>query len=66
MKKWFKNNRNKEDFEKKDEQKVFPKSYDYKKTFYYNQKNNIRFSLTFISTLIDQNVLHQTVLPHLQ
>ncbi|UQD51011.1 spore germination protein [Bacillus methanolicus] len=66
MKKWFKNNRNKEEFEKKDGQKVLLKSYDYKKTFYYNQKNNIRFSLTFISTLIDQNVLHQTVLPHLQ
>ncbi|UQD53238.1 spore germination protein [Bacillus methanolicus] len=66
MKKWFKNNRNKEEFEKKDGQKVLLKSYDYKKTFYYNQKNNIRFSLTFVSTLIDQNVLHQTVLPHLQ
>jgi Bacillus/Clostridium GerA spore germination protein len=66
MKNWFKNNRDKEDFEKKDWQKVLLKSHDYKKTFYYNQKTNIRFSFTFISTLIDENVLHQSVLPHLQ
>jgi hypothetical protein len=66
MKNWFKNNRDKEDFEKKDWQKVLLKSHDYKKTFYYNQKTNIRFSFTFISTLIDERVLHQSVLPHLQ
>ncbi|EIJ80640.1 spore germination protein [Bacillus methanolicus PB1] len=66
MKNWFKKNNDKEDFEKKDWQQILLKSHDYKKTFYYNQKNNIRFCFTFMSTLIDENILHQSALPHLQ
>lgn len=46
-------------------EKALEKSKDYTKSFYTNNSTNIRFHLTFMSTLVDEKVIQQSVLPSL-
>ncbi|HLO12480.1 MAG TPA: spore germination protein, partial [Pseudoneobacillus sp.] len=41
------------------------RSNDYKKVHYINQATNCRFCFSFISTLIDESILQENVLPYL-
>jgi hypothetical protein len=66
MKNWFFKNHVKEDREPKDWETFLARSHDYKKVFFINQKSNIRFSFSFMSTLIDEKVLQESMLPFLQ
>jgi hypothetical protein len=65
MKRWLKNKRIKEDIEHKEWEQSFIKSKDFKKVFYYNQKTNVRFGLTFMATLVDENIIQEGILPNL-
>jgi hypothetical protein len=65
MKNWFLKSRVKEDMGKKDWEKFLVRSADFKKVFYVNQKTNVRFSLSFLSTLIDETILQDNILPFL-
>jgi hypothetical protein len=65
MKNWFLKSRVKEDMEKKEWEKFLVRSADFKKVFYVNQKTNVRFSLSFLSTLIDETILQDNILPYL-
>ncbi|MDQ1000979.1 hypothetical protein QFZ28_001379 [Neobacillus niacini] len=61
MKNWFhKKSKSKSELEQK-----LANSNDYKKVNYINQKTNIQFNLTFMSTLVDEKIIHQNVLPFL-
>ncbi|WP_338453031.1 spore germination protein [Niallia oryzisoli] len=46
-----------------DWEKELSKSKDYKKTFYFNQKSGKKFNFTFITTLVDDKVLDNNILP---
>ena len=46
-------------------EKELSQSNDYKKTFYFNQKTGKKFYFTFISTLVDDKVLDDNILPNL-
>lgn len=48
-----------------DWEKELAKSKDYKKTFYFNQKSGKKFIFTFISTLVDEKILDNNILPSL-
>lgn len=65
MKSWFQKGRVKEDMEKKEWEKFLVRSNDFKKVFYINQKTNVRFSFSFMATLIDESLLQNNVLPYL-
>jgi hypothetical protein len=49
--------------ENKQEKK--PKSEDMKESKYFNHRTNIHFSLKFISTLVDEDIIQKHVLPYL-
>ncbi|MFD2444538.1 spore germination protein [Bacillus sp. CGMCC 1.16607] len=66
MKSWLSKSRVKEDIEKKEWEQSLVKSNDFKKTFYVNEKTKVRFCLSFISTLIDEEIIHNSLLPYLQ
>jgi hypothetical protein len=65
MKSWFFKDGVKEDMEKKEWEKFLVRSEDFKKVFYFNQKTNVRFSFSFMSTIIDESILQDNVLPYL-
>ncbi|PLR92692.1 spore germination protein [Bacillus sp. T33-2] len=56
---------NKKKREKQEWEKTLVKSFDYKKTYYINQKNNLRFCFTFMTTLVDESLLQDNALPYL-
>src|SRR5689334_4191122 len=58
---WFKKKSN----DQSDLEQKFSNSSDYKKVEFVNQKTNIGFQLAFISTLIDESILQESVLPYL-
>lgn len=65
MKKW-KTKKNEQESNKKQEwENTLEKSNDFTKSFYINQKSNRRFYLTFLSTLVDNQLLQQSALPSL-
>ncbi len=59
-KKQNESNQNKEPWEK-----TLEKSNDFTKSNYINQKSNIPFCLTFMATLVDEQIIQQGVLPFL-
>ncbi|PLR79304.1 spore germination protein [Bacillus sp. V3-13] len=65
MKQWLKKKQIQKDAESKDWEKDLSKSKDYKKTSYINRKTNMRFSFTFIATLVDEKILRENALPFL-
>jgi hypothetical protein len=65
MKFWSKKDGSHSDKNLQDWEKTLTKSDDYKKVFYYNQQSNLRFSFTFMSSLIDESILQQNALPYL-
>ncbi|HYK72838.1 MAG TPA: spore germination protein, partial [Pseudoneobacillus sp.] len=66
MKNWFfQKSKPKEDIEKKDWEKYAIRSHDFQKIFYFNQKTNVRFCLSFMSTLIDESIIQESLLPYL-
>ncbi|MBU8880833.1 spore germination protein [Bacillus sp. FJAT-29790] len=65
MKKWLQKKSVQKDIEKKDWEKTLLKSKDFKKSFYFNRKTNVRFCLTFMTTLIDDAIIQQSILPDL-
>jgi hypothetical protein len=65
MKSWFRKDRVKEDMEKKDWEKFLVRSDDFKKVFFINKKTSVRFCFSFISTLIDDQILQESILPDL-
>ncbi|MBP2240406.1 hypothetical protein J2Z40_000961 [Cytobacillus eiseniae] len=61
-----KRNNEQETKEAKDEwEGEFIKSKDYTITNYRNQKSHLQFHLTFMSTLVDEQILQQSALPYL-
>ncbi|PLR82891.1 spore germination protein [Bacillus canaveralius] len=65
MKQWFKKKRTQKDAKNNDWEKKLSKSKDFKKTFYVNRKTNVRFTFTFIATLVDEKILQENALPYL-
>lgn len=65
MKFWSKKEGPHPDKNPQDWEKTLLRSKDYKKVFYYNQQSDLRFSLTFMSSLIDEGILQQSALPYL-
>ncbi len=54
-----------EDIEETEWAQITAKSKDFKKAFYNNQKTNVRFCLSFFSTLVDEKVVQQGILSSL-
>lgn len=44
---------------------VFSRSNDFKKVFFFNQKTNLRFSFSFMTSLIDEGTLQMNAIPYL-
>ncbi|KMY50697.1 spore germination protein [Peribacillus loiseleuriae] len=65
MKSWFQNKRAQGDTKQENWIQTLAKSEDLKQTFYNNQKTNIRFSLTFLTTLVDEKIIEQSILTSL-
>jgi hypothetical protein len=65
VKSWFFKSDVKGDMEKKEWEKFLVRSNDFKKIFYVNQKTEVRFGFSFMSTIIDENILQTNVLPYL-
>ncbi|WP_442596040.1 spore germination protein [Neobacillus sp. D3-1R] len=66
MKNWFfQKSKPKVDMDKKDWEKYAIRSNDFQKIFYFNQKTNVRFSLSFMSTLTDETIIQESLLPYL-
>lgn len=66
MKNWFfQKSKPKKDMDKKDWEKYAIRSNDFKKIFYFNQKTDVRFCLSFMSTLIDESIIQESLLPYL-
>jgi transcription antitermination factor NusG len=65
VKSWFFKSDVKSDMEKKEWEKYLVRSNDFKKIFYVNQKTKVRFCFSFMSTIIDENVLQTNILPYL-
>lgn len=65
MKNWFFKSGVKEDMNKKEWEKFLVRSNDFKKIFYVNKKTNIRFCFSFITTLTDESLLQNNILPYL-
>jgi hypothetical protein len=61
---WFSKNLGKND-ESESLEQYFRRSNDFKKVSYINQQTNAHFSFSFISTLIDESILQNSVLPYL-
>lgn len=62
MKKWF---QKKSDDNSSDLEQKLSMSKDYKKAKFINQKTNLHFTLSFISTLVDEKIVNNDVLPFL-
>jgi len=65
MKNWIKKTIGNKDSSQKDWEKVLEKSKDFSRVYYNNQKNNMRFCITSISTLVDEKVIQEEALPRL-
>jgi hypothetical protein len=65
VKNWFFKSGVKEDMNKKEWEKFLVRSNDFKKIFYVNKKTNIRFCFSFITTLTDESLLQNNILPYL-
>ncbi|MHC0038202.1 spore germination protein [Pseudoneobacillus sp. C159] len=65
MKSWFFKSQVKKDMEKEEWEKFLVRSSDFKKVFYVNQKTNVRFGFSFMSTVIDEAIFQENVLPYL-
>ncbi|MFE8696638.1 spore germination protein [Cytobacillus sp. FJAT-53684] len=64
MRKWIKK-KNEEEIFTGDWKKTFEKSMDFTNASYVNQKSNIHFHLTFMTTLVDEQIIQEGVLPYL-
>ncbi|WP_064092918.1 spore germination protein [Rossellomorea aquimaris] len=66
---FFKNKKNSEDTKKKKSyeslKKEAEKSADYKQAFYQNTHTGVKFSLHFITTIIDEKIIQENILPSL-
>ncbi|QCJ44654.1 spore germination protein [Bacillus sp. S3] len=62
MKRWLKPKSEPVHSEKQDWTQTIAKSQDFKKAFYDHPKTNIRFCLTFITTLVDDEIVQQGIL----
>lgn len=65
MKRWLIKKSIHEDIKKTEWAQILAKSNDFKKAFYYNQKTNVRFCISFFNTLVDEKVVQQGILPSL-
>lgn len=65
MKKWITKKNGQESNQNQDWENTLKKSEDFTKSCYFNQKTNNQFYLTFMSTLVDEQIIHQSVLPSL-
>ncbi|MBS4190648.1 spore germination protein [Bacillus sp. FJAT-49705] len=65
MKKWIKKNQTQNGRKQSEWEKALEKSKDFKKSFHINKKTNIPFSLTFVTSLVDEQIIQQSVLPNL-
>jgi len=65
MKKWILGKINKEKDNQGNWEQSLEKSNDFTKSFYKNNKTNISFFLSFMSTLVDEQVIQQSALPSL-
>ncbi|MBI0577042.1 spore germination protein [Neobacillus cucumis] len=61
---WFKN-KQEQDEKKEALEQYLRQSKDFKQVSFVNQKTNIRFSFSFISTLVDESILQENALPYL-
>ncbi|MBA9027311.1 spore germination protein [Peribacillus huizhouensis] len=62
---WFQNKNGQGDTEQKNATQTLAKSKDFTKTCYYNQKTNIDFCLTYLTTLVDEKIIEQSILSSL-
>jgi Bacillus/Clostridium GerA spore germination protein len=51
--------------EKESLDKVLAKSHDYKNVEFFNNKTKVSFSLTFLSTMVDEKTIQDNILPYL-
>lgn len=65
MKRWMNKKQNESNQNKEPWEKTLEKSNDFTKSNYINQKSNIPFCLTFMATLVDEQIIQQGVLPFL-
>ncbi|MBY0124186.1 spore germination protein [Bacillus sp. S/N-304-OC-R1] len=65
MKRWIRKKQNESKKEQSNLEKSLEKSKDFAKSFHRNQKTNIRICLTFMSSLVDQEIIQQALLPEL-
>lgn len=55
----------KKNTEKESLEQILTKSHDYKSIQFINKSTNIPFCLTFVSTLVDEKIIHEHALPFL-
>lgn len=65
MKKWLNKKQNDSKQRKENWEQALEKSNDFTKSNYINQKSNVPFCLIFMSTLVDEQIIQQGVLPYL-
>ncbi|MED3573750.1 spore germination protein [Cytobacillus praedii] len=65
MKRWLNKKQNDSKQSKENWEKALEKSNDFTQSTYINQKSNVPFCLTFMSTLVDEQIIQQGVLPYL-
>ncbi|WP_313804955.1 spore germination protein [Cytobacillus sp.] len=65
MKRWLNKKRNDSKQNNGNWEKALGKSNDFTQSTYINQKSNVPFCLTFMSTLVDEQIIQQGVLPYL-
>ncbi|MFO1445249.1 spore germination protein [Bacillus sp. Bva_UNVM-123] len=65
MKKWFERMKNKKNSDQMNWEKTLERSKDFTKIDYKNKLTNTNLCLTFLSTLVDEQVIQQSLLPNL-
>lgn len=65
MKNWFVKKQKSTSKNENDWENTFKKSKDFYKSYYLNDKANIQFCLAFMETLVDEQIIQQSLLPPL-
>ncbi|WNS74877.1 spore germination protein [Bacillus sp. DTU_2020_1000418_1_SI_GHA_SEK_038] len=63
MKKWISTKKSQQ--KQSNWEKELKKSHDFTQSYHTSQKTNIQFCITFMSTLVDDKIIQQSILPHL-
>ncbi|MEH7523917.1 spore germination protein [Bacillus sp. JJ1503] len=63
MKKWISTKKSQQ--KQSNWEKELKRSEDFTQSYHISQKTNIHFCLTFMSTLVDDKIIQQSILPHL-